>query len=199
MAHVEGAHSFFWGADVTRFQLNGVETNNQRGYFQFTGQLGRAAIENLRMGTPSIYEITLGDSFIEPTGTGPERCISATNGGCVGCRFTLVSGIAGNRAGRGAGRDTMPFDCDCNNWSPRLGITAEYRTAGCCARPRYLLRQSRPSRMRKIVIIRHRCLIFSAIIRSSWIRSRDLIPAAAGILLRASLPTSPRHMHTNTI
>jgi hypothetical protein len=52
MAHVEGAHSFFWGADLTRCQLNGVETNNQRGYFQFTNNFGRAAIDNLRMGTP---------------------------------------------------------------------------------------------------------------------------------------------------
>jgi hypothetical protein len=32
MSHVRGPHSLAFGADVTRNQLNGVETNNQRGY-----------------------------------------------------------------------------------------------------------------------------------------------------------------------
>jgi hypothetical protein len=136
MARVTGAHSFFWGGDVTRFQLNGVETNNQRGYFQFTNNFGRAAIENLRMGTPSIYEVTMGDLY---------RAYRNWSGGVYfGDRWRIrrVQMHYGLRYGwesapvEAQSRDKIPYDCDCNNWSPRLGIAAELphgwlmRTAG---------------------------------------------------------------------
>jgi hypothetical protein len=65
MSHIRGAHSFTWGGDVTRYQLDGRETNNERGVYQFTNNFGRGSIENLRWGTPSTYEVTLGDVYRE--------------------------------------------------------------------------------------------------------------------------------------
>jgi len=56
-----GRHLITAGADLTRHQLNGIETQNQRGYFSFTNNFGRSAIENLRLGTPSFYEVTIGE------------------------------------------------------------------------------------------------------------------------------------------
>jgi hypothetical protein len=61
MSRQSGNHAFVFGGDATRFQLNGIETNNERGYFQFTNNFGRSAIENLRLGTPSTYEVTVGE------------------------------------------------------------------------------------------------------------------------------------------
>ena len=65
MSHLHGTHVFTWGGDVTRNQLDGRETNNERGVFQFTNNFGRSSIENLRYGTPSTYEVTFGDLYRE--------------------------------------------------------------------------------------------------------------------------------------
>ncbi len=131
-----GAHSLVFGADLIRNQLNGVETNNQRGYFQFTNNFGRSSIENLRMGTPSIYELTYGDLY---------RAFRNWSGAVyVGDRWRIrrVQIHYGIRYAwesapvEAQGRDKIPYDCDCNNWSPRLGLTTELshgwllRTAG---------------------------------------------------------------------
>ena len=125
MSHVRGAHSFFWGGDVTRYQLNGVETNNQRGYIQFTNNFGRSSIENLRMGTPSTYEVTFGDLYRE------FRNWSGAVYFGDRWRFRRVQVHYGVRYAwetapvEAQGRDKIPFDCDCNNWSPRFGLTTE--------------------------------------------------------------------------
>ena len=136
MSHVRGSHSFTWGGDVTRYQLNSLETNNQRGYFQFTNNFGRSSIENLRLGTPSTYDVTVGDLSRE------FRNWSASLYFGDQWRFRKVQIHYGIRYGlesapvEARGRDKIPYDCDCNNWSPRLGIAAQLphgwllRTAG---------------------------------------------------------------------
>ena len=125
MSHVRGSHSFVWGGDVVRYQLNGVETNNERGYIQFTNNFGRTSIENLRMGTPSTYEVTYGDLY---------RAFRNWSGAVYfgdSWRFRRVRVQYGMRYGwetapvETHNLDAIPYDCDCNNWSPRLGITAE--------------------------------------------------------------------------
>ena len=123
MAHTRGNHSFTFGGDVTRFQLNGIESNNQRGYFQFTNNFGRVALQNLLLGTPSTYEVTLGEL---------SRGFRNWNGGLyfgdrwrVNSRFQLNYGVRyafDSRPVEVQGRDVIPFDCDCNNFSPRVGI-----------------------------------------------------------------------------
>ena len=51
MSHKAGRHSLSFGGDLFRRQVNGIETSNQRGYFIFSNNFGRSALENLRMGT----------------------------------------------------------------------------------------------------------------------------------------------------
>lgn len=126
MAHTRGSHAFMFGGDVTRFQLNGIETNNQRGYFQFTNNFGRSAIENLRLGTPSIYEVTLGEL---------SRGFRSWSAGLyfgdrwrVNSRVQLSYGVRYGMETRPVevqGRDVIPYDCDCNNVSPRVGVAVQ--------------------------------------------------------------------------
>jgi hypothetical protein len=123
MAQRRGKHELTWGGDLTRFQLNGIETNNQRGYFWFTNNFGRQAIENLRLGTPSSYEATVGDL---------SRGFRNWYGNAyIGDRWRVNNRLqiyAGLRYGfvtapyEVDGRDRIPYDCDCNNFSPRLSM-----------------------------------------------------------------------------
>lgn len=54
-------HTLTYGGEFARYQLNGRETNNERGYFIFSNAFGRSAVENFRLGIPAFYEVTLGD------------------------------------------------------------------------------------------------------------------------------------------
>ena len=56
-----GKHEFTFGADLYRTQLNGIQSYNLRGMFQFTNNFGRSAIQNLLMGTPTQYEVSIGN------------------------------------------------------------------------------------------------------------------------------------------
>jgi hypothetical protein len=103
--------------------LNGVESNNQRGYFQFTNNFGRTAIENFRLGTPTTYEVTVGElargfrnwklnAFFG------ERWRPAP-------RLQLYFGIRYNALTRPAEvrrLDIIPYPCDCNNFGPRFAL-----------------------------------------------------------------------------
>ena len=53
-------HKLMMGGDLSRDQLNSFESNDVRGYFQFTNDFGRTAIENFLLGTPTKYEVTIG-------------------------------------------------------------------------------------------------------------------------------------------
>jgi hypothetical protein len=54
-------HRIVVGGDLSRDRLNSFESNDVRGYFQFTNDFGRTAIENFLQGTPTKYEVTIGD------------------------------------------------------------------------------------------------------------------------------------------
>src|SRR5262249_44281637 len=56
-----GNHDITTGFTVIRRQINGSETESQRGYFTFTNNFGRDAVTNLRLGTPTQYAITIGN------------------------------------------------------------------------------------------------------------------------------------------
>ncbi|RPJ56851.1 MAG: hypothetical protein EHM23_22370 [Acidobacteria bacterium] len=53
-------HKLVMGGDLARGHLDSFETNDVRGYFQFTNDFGRTAIENFLLGTPTKYEVTVG-------------------------------------------------------------------------------------------------------------------------------------------
>jgi hypothetical protein len=116
-------HTFTAGGDVTRFQLNGVESANVRGYFQFTNNFGRQAIENLRLGTPSTYEVTLGELY--------RSFRNWTVNGYVADRWRLhprlqlyygVRYTADTRPTETRNRNQIPYRSDLNNFSPRFSL-----------------------------------------------------------------------------
>jgi hypothetical protein len=122
-------HILTWGGDASRLQLNGIETNNSRGLFWFTNNFGRTAIENLRWGTPTTYEVTVGpmgrgfrnweaNAFLaDKWNPGPRLQVY------YGLRYNLLSApVEVNRL------NEIPYGCDCNNFSPRFSLA--WRPAG---------------------------------------------------------------------
>jgi hypothetical protein len=118
-----GSHALIFGGDITRFQLNGIEVNNSRGYFQFTNNFGRSALENLRLGTPSVYEVTLGElsrgfrNWGANLFLGDKWNVSQRLQLYYGLRYNLETSPIEVR-----GLTDIPYGCDCNNFSPRFSI-----------------------------------------------------------------------------
>lgn len=118
-----GAHSFTWGGDLTRTRLNGRETSNGRGVVWFGNNFGRTAIENMRMGTPTMYEVLLGDmarGFRNWTVN-----LFAADQWRVHPRLQIYYGLRLNMETTPVevdGLNEVPYGCDCNNLSPRLSL-----------------------------------------------------------------------------
>jgi hypothetical protein len=125
-----GRHQFYLGGDYQRIQLNGIESTNLRGYFQFQNNFGRTSIENFRYGTPSVYEVVIGDmarGFRQSAGNvyfADRIKITPTLQMYVGVRYS-PEGSPYEVSGRG----TVPYPCDCNNFAPRASVAWRFRTA----------------------------------------------------------------------
>lgn len=124
-----GRHQITAGGDWWRFQLNGIETNNQRPVIWFTNSFGRTAIENFRQATPSLYEVTLGDlarGYRNWSGNAfiaDKWKAAKTVEIYYGLRYNLETApVEVNQL------DVIPYHCDCNNFSPRLAFA--YRPGG---------------------------------------------------------------------
>ena len=118
-----GRHALSCGGDLARVQLNGVESNNQRGYFQFTNNFGRTAIENFRLGTPTTYEVTIGElargfrnwklnAFFGDRWRPAQRLQLY-----FGLRYNALTRPVEVRR-----LDIIPYPCDCNNFSPVFSL-----------------------------------------------------------------------------
>ncbi|HUS05553.1 MAG TPA: hypothetical protein VMZ52_04625 [Bryobacteraceae bacterium] len=121
----DGRHTLTFGGDMSRFQLNGVETNNQRGYFAFTNNSGRSAIENFRMGTPSSYEVSLGQ--MERGFRNLQANLFWADQWKATPRLQIYYGLRYNLESAPTEvnhLNQVPYGCDCNNLSPRFGIAA---------------------------------------------------------------------------
>jgi hypothetical protein len=123
ISHKRGAHQFTFGGDALRTQLNGIETNNQRGLIWFSSNFGHTSIENLRLGLPTTYEVTLGEMARGFRNLGANFFFGdqwkATSRLQVywGLRYSLeTTPVEVN------GLNTIPYGCDCNNFSPRLSF-----------------------------------------------------------------------------
>jgi hypothetical protein len=120
---VGAAHELTFGGDLLRFQLNGIETSSTRGFFSFTNNFGRTAIENFLMGTPAFYEVTMGElsrGFRNWTANGFVADRWKMNGRVqlyVGLRYNLVTGPTEVN-----GYHARLYPCDCNNFSPRVSL-----------------------------------------------------------------------------
>ncbi|MFN9892887.1 MAG: TonB-dependent receptor domain-containing protein [Acidobacteriota bacterium] len=120
---IMGRHTLTFGGDATRYQLNGIEANNLRGYYQFANNFGRTAIENLRYGDPTNYEITLGSvsrGFRNWSGQAYVALRSQLHP-----RLQLYLGLRYSPDGAPYevnNREPIPYPCDCNNLAPRFSL-----------------------------------------------------------------------------
>ncbi len=123
VAHRSGNHAFTYGGDITRNQINGIETYYSRGQFNFTNNFGRVGYQNLLMGTPSSYLVTIGDMargyrnwsgnlyWADRWRATPKLQLY------YGIRYGIVT--APTEVNR---LDTASYFCDCNNISPRFSF-----------------------------------------------------------------------------
>jgi hypothetical protein len=122
-------HLWTAGGSLLRRQFNGVETDTHRGYFSFANDFGRTGIENLRLGAPTQYIISVGDvrrgfrswslqGFAGDRWTVDERLTLSW-----GLRYEVFPTPTEVND-----RNTVAFGCDCNNAAPRVG--AAYNLPG---------------------------------------------------------------------
>lgn len=121
--HLRGNHAWTLGAEVTRRQVNGYEAESHRGLFFFRNDFGRDAITNIRMGTPSVYRVAIGNvhrgfrNWAMQYYLGDKWRVSNSLTLDLGLRYEPV---AAPREVQGL--TSIPYDCDCNNLAPRFGF-----------------------------------------------------------------------------
>lgn len=122
-SRISGRHEVAAGGDFARFQLNGIESGNVRGYFQFTNNFGRSAIDNLLLGTPSIYEVAVGDISRGYRNWSANAWVA--DRWRIHSRLRIYAGLhwsADSRPVEVHGKDRIPFSTDWNNFAPRLSL-----------------------------------------------------------------------------
>ncbi|HEY3442426.1 MAG TPA: TonB-dependent receptor [Paludibaculum sp.] len=118
-----GRHQITAGGDVMRFQLNGTESNNARGQFQFGNNFGRTAIDNLRWGTPNMYEGSVGDlnrgyrNWMINGYLADRWKVNTRLQITLGLRYMLDS-----RPKEIHEKEQLPYKTDGNNFSPRFAV-----------------------------------------------------------------------------
>lgn len=116
-------HTWTFGADLYRIQVNDLQNYNSRGLFVFSTNFGRNSIQNLLMGTPTSYEVSIGNMyrgfrnwqlnsfFADQWNVHPRLQIY------FGLRHSLnTAPVEVNHL------NTLPFGADWNNFSPRFSI-----------------------------------------------------------------------------
>jgi len=123
MSRVFQRHTLQFGGELIRNQVNGLEQDGNRGILAFTNDFGRDAISNFRLGAPSNYVQAIGNNirgfrywngllFVDD-----RYKVSQSLTLHIGLRFEPMS-----RPVEVNNIDTIPFDCDCNNFGPRFGF-----------------------------------------------------------------------------
>lgn len=118
-----GRHTITFGGEFARFQLNGIETANQRGYYQFTNNFGNSAAENYRLGLPSLYEVTIGELARGFRNNGAS--VFVADRWRINSRLQVYAGLRYSIAGAPSevdGLTSIPYGDDANNFSPRFSI-----------------------------------------------------------------------------
>lgn len=120
-----GAGRFEWGAGgaYNRRQLNGRETDAHRGYFSFGNDFGRESVTNLRLGTPSMHIVSIGDVHRGFRNWEGEAWIygrwrpAASLSTYFGLRYAPVG-----KPGEVYNRNTIRYGSDLNNLAPSGGF-----------------------------------------------------------------------------
>ena len=127
--HRRGKHDLIAGVVAVRRQINGFESSVHRGEYVFNDNFGNDTITNFRLGRPSQYQQAVGD-----IGRGFRSWDDALYAGDkwqVSSDLTLTLGLRYQPAfapWEVNDRSQISFDCDCNNFAPRLGFA--YRLGG---------------------------------------------------------------------
>ncbi|HTM49752.1 MAG TPA: hypothetical protein VL285_13750 [Bryobacteraceae bacterium] len=119
---VRGHHTWSFGAEISRMQINGRETSSNRGVISFRSEFGRDALTNFRLGTPSRFSTGLGDlnrgfrSWEQQYHAGDNWRVSSRLSLNYGLRYQPVTAPYEVN-----GRTVIPNRCECNNLAPRFG------------------------------------------------------------------------------
>ncbi len=131
-----GNHQIDWGAEVRRYQMNDLQSDNARGIFNFRPNFGRTAVENLLWGTPSRYEQSLGGLYRGFRNTDVNFFLNDRYRLSPGLDLTV--GLRYEFAGAPAEINNLtefPYESDANNVAPRLGFA--YRAGETVVRGGY--------------------------------------------------------------
>ena len=121
--HLSGDHTWSFGAELTRRQVNSSEAESHRGLFFFRNDFGRDAITNIRLGTPSVYRVAIGHihrgfrNWAMQYYAGDKWKVSDSLTLDLGLRYEPVTSPR-----EVLGLTTVPYDCDCNNLAPRFAF-----------------------------------------------------------------------------
>jgi hypothetical protein len=123
MKQTKGRHNWYAGFDYSRRRLNGTEASSTRGNLYFRNDLGRTVMENFLLGIPSRFSGSVGS--IHRGFRGHEFATFVGDDFRVNSRLTLHYGLrheAITAPTEVNGLNTLPYDCDCNNFAPRFGL-----------------------------------------------------------------------------
>lgn len=121
--HLRGDHTWTLGMEVTRRQVNSSEAESHRGLFFFRNDFGRDAITNIRLGTPSVYRVAIGNihrgfrNWAMQYYIGDSWRVSDALTLELGLRYEPITSPTEVQD-----LTSIPYDCDCNNLAPRFGF-----------------------------------------------------------------------------
>ncbi len=121
--HQFANHTFSAGGEFARLQFNGQEASSNRGNIYFRNDFGRDAITNFRLGFVSRYSFAVGEMnrgfrrndwnwFVQDVWRASKSLTLS-----AGLRYQPQRSISEVN-----GLTDIPFDCDCNNFGPNLGL-----------------------------------------------------------------------------
>ena len=118
-----GHHTLVMGGELKRLQVNGLESSSNRGVIYFTNDFGRDAITNLRLGIPGRMSTGIGDArrgfrYWDPQWfAGDTWRVRKDLNVALSVRYKPIIGP------REVNDLTpIPYNCDCNNFAPQVGI-----------------------------------------------------------------------------
>jgi len=123
MQQTRGRHNWNVGFALMRRQVNGFEANSHLPYFLFRNNFGRDSMTNFLLGEASEYIISIGNAHRGYRNW--ETNVFIGDVWRVNRNLTLNGGLRyepWTSPYEVDGLDTIPFGCDCNNFSPRFGF-----------------------------------------------------------------------------
>jgi len=135
---LRGRHSWTTGFELARIQINGAESSSHRGTLQFRNDFGRDAMTNFRLGVPNRFSVGIGN--VHRGFRNWEMQYYAGDSWRALPSLTLNYGLRHQPTPRPTevnGLSRLPYDCDCNNVAPRLGVAWRLPGGGGVLRAAY--------------------------------------------------------------